>query len=81
MRRIAVDRLVKETDGIVPMSKQSNCSYSYHDFILGLVNAAHQNKSIGKAATTRRSGFTDIHGSPTDEWFNSAIKEGQERGY
>ena len=75
MRRIAVDRLVKETDGIVPTSKQSNRSYTYNDFIFGLVNAAHQNKSVGKVATTRRSGFMDIHGSPTDQWFNSAIGE------
>ena len=79
MRRIAVDRLTKETGGIAPTSKEGNCSYSYRDFIFGLVNAAHQNKSIGKAATTRRSGVTDIHGSPTDEWFNSAIKEAKSK--
>ena len=31
MRRIAIDRLVKETDRIVPTSSQSNCSYKYNN--------------------------------------------------
>ena len=75
MRQIAVDRPVKETDGIVPTSKESNRSYTHNDFIFGLVDAAHQNKSAGRAVATRRSGFMNIHDSPTDQWFNSAIKE------
>ena len=68
---------MKETGGIVPASKQSNRPYAYSDFAFGLVNAAHQNKSAGKAAATRRSGFMDIRGSPTDQWFNTAIKEAE----
>ena len=74
LRHTVVKGLAKVTEGLVLMPNRHNAIYTHSHFIHGIVNAAHQNKSIGKTANTQRSKFKDIHGSPTDEWFRLRMK-------